>query len=170
MRNAYIWMTKPRLRGFQEARKGSYDTEFDRWMRHMNFNAREVCEAMDLPEARVRELRSGWRGGRINGGMVPGCITRYAMAALAAGLRPAPVTPECYDLVVRLGQAAFDVGLPAWPAGEVATKPPKFDPERQKTAKPERKPRQKKSPSEKRPGAKIKWSASGKRILSPREA
>ena len=120
MRNAYHWMAKPRHEDYKpdKRRKGAVPTEFDRWLRHMNWSMRVAALELDIPEARIVHLRSGWRGGRLNGGIVPSFATRYAMVALAAGLRPVPENPDCVDLRDRLAQAAHDAGLDPWPAGE----------------------------------------------------
>ena len=118
MRNVYPWMAQPRLRGYQKKRKHNYTTEFDRWMREVDMNAREVALALDIPEQRVKDLQAGWRNGRLNGGLVPSFATRYAMAALLEGLNPIGDNPDCYDLRDRLGQAGFDAGLEPWPAGD----------------------------------------------------
>jgi hypothetical protein len=88
-------------------------------MQEIDMNNREVAMALDIPEQRVRDLRAGWLTGVTNAGIVPSFITRYAMVALLHDLRPVRTNPECYDLVVRLGQAAFDAGLEPWPAGEL---------------------------------------------------
>jgi len=124
MRNVYVWMARPRLQGYRKQSRKSYNTEFDRWMREIDMNTREVATALDIPEQRVIDLRAGWRDGRINGAMVPSFATRYAMAALLAGLRPVIETPDCYDLRDRLAQAAHDAGLEPWPQGEKFTTNP----------------------------------------------
>ena len=119
MRNAYLWMAQTRLRGYRKSDTRAYDTEFDRWMREMNLNTREAALLLDLPHQRICDLRAGWRTGRLNGGIVPNFITCYAMSALKAGLQAGPETAESYDIVVRLGQAAFEAGLAPWPPGEL---------------------------------------------------
>lgn len=167
-RNQYTWMGKPRLRGYRHTKRSHCNTEFDRWMRVVDMNSREVAEVLDIPEDRIADLRSGWRGGRLNGGIVPSFITRYAMAAVLEGLQPAPVSAECYDMVVRLGQAAHDAGLTPWPAGELLRKMPRPDAAGEFPNEESEVKRAPKPPAEKRPGPRIKWSAGGKRILTPK--
>lgn len=116
-RNLYLWMGVPRLRGYQHRSKQTYDTEFDRWLQKMDWNCREAATELDIPYQRVRDLRAGWCAGQLNGGILPSIMTRYAMAALAAGIQPVHYTADCYDLRDRLAQAAHDAGLEPWPAG-----------------------------------------------------
>lgn len=125
MRNVYHWMARPRLQGFKKDRRiPDHGTEFDRWLREMNFNRREAAMALDLPEQRIRDLQAGWRNGRLNGGILPSIVTRLAMAAISAGVRPVPPDTECWDMVVRLAQAADNAGLAPWPPGKLLLKNP----------------------------------------------
>ena len=100
-------------------------TAFALWLEAVNLSTVEAAERLGVHRNRVGEWRAGRCFSRRDRPAEPDTLTRYAMAAIAAGLViPEDIARECVasnDRRLALALAAARAGLEPWPVPATPT-------------------------------------------------